>query len=328
MSTETTNKKIKIDNGTTFGKTYTDKAIDAKLPTDLIASANKLSLGAGNTALGNGVNLSGFTYDEATKTLKVNGAELPVLVINISDGNWTANINEKNPGIYNISMSTPEGVFTNIGIGAITIAENAHFFAGFLNYAGYFWTASAADTNIIKVETPVTISQSSTNAVLVYNSNGDVTPIDSPGINNLFFTYNTDTEEFEWGGPIILDKTISLFGKHSILVPKDSADTNIDMYLHSITIGKPNDTFLNGFTFLLPSSSNLVVDSIQDLNTILGTTPRMIPVSGCYNAGPLIIITRLNWKGSFANSTIITTGGEEEDILATFTSIDDKVTTL
>lgn len=73
MSTETTNKKIKIDNGTTFGKTYTDKAIDAKLPTDLIASANKLSLGVGNTALGNGVNLSGFTYDEATKTLKVNG---------------------------------------------------------------------------------------------------------------------------------------------------------------------------------------------------------------------------------------------------------------
>ena len=73
MSTETTNKKIKIDNGTTFGRTYTDKAIDAKLPTDLIATAKKLSLGAGNTALGNGVNLDGFTYDEATKTLKASG---------------------------------------------------------------------------------------------------------------------------------------------------------------------------------------------------------------------------------------------------------------
>ena len=31
MSTETTNKKIKIDNGTTFGKTYTDKAVDELL---------------------------------------------------------------------------------------------------------------------------------------------------------------------------------------------------------------------------------------------------------------------------------------------------------
>ena len=73
MSTETTKKKIKIDNGTTFGRTYTDKAIDAKLPTDLIASANKLSLGAGNAVLGNGVNLEGFAYDEATKTLKASG---------------------------------------------------------------------------------------------------------------------------------------------------------------------------------------------------------------------------------------------------------------
>ena len=82
MSTETTNKKIKIDNGTTFGRTYTDKAIDAKLPTDLIATAKKLSLGAGNTALGNGVNLDGFTYDEATKTLKASGGGITTANIN------------------------------------------------------------------------------------------------------------------------------------------------------------------------------------------------------------------------------------------------------
>lgn len=31
MSTETINKKIKIDNGTTFGRTYTDKAVDELL---------------------------------------------------------------------------------------------------------------------------------------------------------------------------------------------------------------------------------------------------------------------------------------------------------
>ena len=125
-----------------------------------------------------------------------------------------------------------------------------------------------------------------------------------------------------------ISKNISLFGKHSILVPKDSTDANIDLYLHSITVGKLNDTYLNGFTFLFPSSSNLVVDSIQDLNTLLGTTPRMIPVSGCYNPGTPTIITRLNWKGSFTKSTLITTGGEEDDILATFTSVGDDVTTL
>lgn len=89
MSTETTNKKIKIDNGTTFGRTYTDKAVDAKLPTDLIASANKLSLGVGNAPLGSGVNLSGFTYDEATKTLKASGGGGSISVIELTDKNGT-----------------------------------------------------------------------------------------------------------------------------------------------------------------------------------------------------------------------------------------------
>lgn len=60
----------------------------------------------------------------------------------------------------------------------------------------------------------------------------------------------------------------------------------------------------------------------------MSANPRLIPVSGCYNPGTSVLITRLNWKGSFSNSTLITTGGDEEDILATFTSIGDNVTTL
>ena len=73
MSTETTKKKIKIDNGTNFAKAYTDKAIDAKMPTDLKATATNLSLIAGSTKIGSGINLSGFEWDEATKTLKASG---------------------------------------------------------------------------------------------------------------------------------------------------------------------------------------------------------------------------------------------------------------
>lgn len=73
MSTETTKKKIKIDNGTNFARAYTDKAIDAKLPTDLKATATNLSLLAGDTKIGSGINLSGFEYDEETKTLKASG---------------------------------------------------------------------------------------------------------------------------------------------------------------------------------------------------------------------------------------------------------------
>ena len=73
MSTETTKKKIKFDNGTNFAKAYTDKAIDAKMPTDLKATATNLSLLAGSAKIGSGINLSGFEYDEATKTLKASG---------------------------------------------------------------------------------------------------------------------------------------------------------------------------------------------------------------------------------------------------------------
>ena len=73
MSTETTKKKIKFDNGTNFARAYTDKAIDAKLPTDLKATATNLSLLAGSAKIGSGINLSGFEWDEATKTLKASG---------------------------------------------------------------------------------------------------------------------------------------------------------------------------------------------------------------------------------------------------------------
>lgn len=47
--------------------------IDVKLPTDLKATATNLSLLAGSTKIGSGINLSGFEYDEATKTLKASG---------------------------------------------------------------------------------------------------------------------------------------------------------------------------------------------------------------------------------------------------------------
>ena len=62
---------------------------DTNIPTDLIASANKLSLGVGNAPLGNGVNLDGFTYDEATKTLKASGGEGGISVIELTDKNGT-----------------------------------------------------------------------------------------------------------------------------------------------------------------------------------------------------------------------------------------------
>lgn len=71
-----------IQNGDTESKSdlsVFEKAIEAaqkinvKLPTDLKATATNLSLLAGDTKIGGGINLSGFEYDEATKTLKASG---------------------------------------------------------------------------------------------------------------------------------------------------------------------------------------------------------------------------------------------------------------
>lgn len=111
MSTETTKKKIKFDNGTNFARAYTDKAIDAKLPTDLKATATNLSLLAGSAKIGSGINLSGFEYDEVTKTLKASGgggaSVSPCLnLMNDADGSVRTSITEEEKnnvekGLYN-----------------------------------------------------------------------------------------------------------------------------------------------------------------------------------------------------------------------------------
>ena len=150
MSTETTNKKIKIDNGTTFGRTYTDKAIDAKLPTDLIASANKLSLGVGNSPLGNGVNLSGFTYDEATKTLKASGGEGGVSVIELTDKNGTiasTQLGEINADPQNFAFKY------NGKILLFTSADSTTY-----QYCNN--TTSSSDNNVMTTSTLLTITSS------------------------------------------------------------------------------------------------------------------------------------------------------------------------
>jgi len=90
-------------------------------------------------------------------------------------------------------------------------------------------------------------------------------------------------------------KTISLFGNHSILVPKDSTDTNIDLYNHaikisgSITSGETT-TNLKVYT-TITSSNNLEIDSITDLNTILGSSYEVM-CSGFYGANSVISISK------------------------------------
>ena len=105
-----------IQNGDTESKSdlsVFEKAIEAaqkinaKLPTDLKATATNLSLLVGSEKIGSGINLSGFEYDEATKTLKAKGGSSPCLnLMNMENGSVRTSITEEEKnnvekGLYN-----------------------------------------------------------------------------------------------------------------------------------------------------------------------------------------------------------------------------------
>lgn len=144
MSTETTKKKIKIDNGTNYARAYTDKAIDAKLPTDLKATATNLSLLAGDTKIGSGINLSGFEYDEVTKTLKASGGGASVSpCLNLMDpetGSVRTSITEEEKnnvekGLYNsVLYSDPSSDIYDL---SRSFPETASTFDGYFSFSTY-----------------------------------------------------------------------------------------------------------------------------------------------------------------------------------------------
>lgn len=164
MSTETTNKKIKIDNGTTFGRTYTDKAIDAKLPTDLIATANKLSLGVGNAPLGNGVNLDGFTYDEGTKTLKVSGGEsIPVV-----EGTGSTTKTDGAYATYTIPEAQTSCFIFKCDLGTAFISYNNVFGT----YNGYLDAEGSVTDGSLKLNSLIVLSGSGTTINIFFGNIG------------------------------------------------------------------------------------------------------------------------------------------------------------
>ena len=400
MSTETTNKKIKIDNGTTFGKTYTDKAIDAKLPTDLIASANKLSLGVGNAPLGSGVNLSGFTYDEATKTLKAGGSSIPVVegtiaelteeeqsggavakwsiptaqsnnfIFHIDDedgwffmsclsGNYSCNVIV--PGLYNyILYGTQTFIYllnNTAPTNAISYCVIQNFNNGDHNQQGF----------VMPTEDVVLFTDGSSTSLIGYKEIRDnITSYycyeEIPEINGGLRKYKTflykiseinvgykiekldidqelnenlmflpgytdsdngkilaiDSGNPKWIASSSSSKTISLFGRHSILVPLSSKDSDINLFSHSITSVNGNNQLL----IQIYSSNNLSVNSPADLGTVLQGVYRKIIVSGIYENSPIFM---LDWKG-YASSVFYTVANPTTGIsLSTFTTFKDVV---
>ena len=174
-----------IQNGDTESKSdlsVFEKAIEAaqkinvKLPTDLKATATNLSLLAGSTKIGSGINLSGFEYDEATNTLKASvggGASVsPCLnLMNMEDGSVRTSITEEEKnniekGLYNSVLYAD--ISTNGGEYSIYFPETATVFLGEFSFSTY-------NISVDEASSAITISGSSLYAVHIGDKNADGT---------------------------------------------------------------------------------------------------------------------------------------------------------
>ena len=130
-------------------------------------------------------------------------------------------------------------------------------------------------------------------------------------------------------GEGVLFKT--LFGNKSLL-----GTGKIDLYTHYITLETPKSAIqqYSGTMILrVVSSSNLPVDLLTDLNTLLHNTEKTIDCSGFFTIterGKTYNIFKLDWKGSVENSTFgyIGEGLAEDSNMSVFTTAADVVETI
>ena len=110
----------------------------------------------------------------------------------------------------------------------------------------------------------------------------------------------------------------------------------VNFYTHYITLETANSSLsqYSGTLILrVVSSSNLPVDSLTDLDTLLHNTEKTIDCSGFFTIterGKTYNIFKLDWKGSVENSTFgyIGEGLAEDSNMSVFTTAADVVETI
>ena len=110
----------------------------------------------------------------------------------------------------------------------------------------------------------------------------------------------------------------------------------VNFYTHYITLETAHSSLsqYSGTLILrVVSSSNLPVDSLTDLDTLLHNTEKTIDCSGFFTMterGKTYNIFKLDWKGSVANSTFgyIGEGLAEDSNMSVFTTATDVVETI
>lgn len=317
MSTETTNKKIKIDNGTTFGRTYTDKAVDELLKG--VGGSDVVTINCTNEQAESFINNRQITFTEEQFNIIKNinysylALYLPSSVVNQTFIFSTYQSHSQ-------TSDTDATMYTLFSLG-----NNNTIIGNYLdqnnNKTFTFIMPSISAESIINT---ITFEDSNNQLLLKYsgtteygyNSFQEIKHIvsinNNPVIGGTYMNYSF-TE----------DKTISLFGKHSILVPKNSADTAIDLYIHNIVLKDNAETTTKKIYLTAQSTTNTPATTKELLQTLLGSTSRYIRVSGYTSTND---ISAINWTGTFDTSKYDVRG--TETLLTDFTVIEDSVVTL
>lgn len=362
MSTETTNKKIKIDNGTTFGRTYTDKAVD-----ELLKNAG-----------GGGIPVVEGTPAELTEEEQNDGVIAKWTIPTAQSNNFVFYDAEDegwyfmscSGGIYSCNFNVPGSFnYTFYGVQTfIYLLDNAaptnipyyvidNFNDGDHNDSSFVMPTEdvvlftdGSDTSLIgykKISDNITyyycyewiphiegglkiyknfeykISKSNVGYKIekvdltqAFNYNLMFLPDYSSSDNGKILAI--DSEKPKWIASSSSSKTISLFGRHSILVPLSSKDSDINLFWHNITSVNGNNQLL----IQIYSSNNLSVKSLSDLATLIQGVYRKIIAGGIYENSPIFMI---DWKG-YASSVFYTVANPTTGIpLSTFTTFEDDV---
>ena len=256
------------------------------------------------------------------------GSELPEMIVTIStEGEVSIDMGNLQPNNYTITLNYAGALIKHSGFGAIaymgSLDTPMKMFSGFFNLGGIYQIIQAFNTNVCTGGKALIAEGVEPNSLVMFNDNYNVETFTNPNADGDYYLgFNRDYDDSpNWKE--INSKTISLFGKHSILVPKDSADTAIDFYIHNIVLKDTANTPTKKIYLTIQSTTNTPATTKELLQTLLGSTARYIRVSG-YT--PTNDISAINWTGTFDTSKYDVRGTETS--LTDFTVIEDSVVTL
>ena len=311
MSTETTKKKIKIDNGTEFARVYTDKEMDSKL-SGLSSDTAVITLSDAQVQSLSQFNIT-FTQEQATLLEKATSFKFYYAGTEIAHGQC-GKFTSDNTSIYGLSMILSNLFFTGTNPGMDAIADYKQLIT--------LQLLSTPDTYIIEMSIAGVEDQHWLNISTYKNNTTSSENYYFSSINGspILSTHPQNVKNYDLG------KSINLFGNHSILVPNASTDTEINLYNHFIKITGTKDTTQVIARFTIQSSNNLVVDSLTDLYTLLGNEFE-IGCSGLFGENNLVGL-RKTTEGVL--ELIYNNGGAEslKSVAGLTISISDKVKTV